>query len=96
MAGLRLANKIIQLENENTRLREENKKLRSGAQLGPIVGACTIVDQELEIRRLRGEVERLRGLLLRYRNETPPGHQPHMIASEVDEALTPPTPEAAR
>lgn len=26
-------------------------------------------------------------LLTRYRNETPLGHQPHMIAHEVDEAL---------
>ena len=26
-------------------------------------------------------------LLTRYRNETPIGHQPHMIAHEVDEAL---------
>ena len=27
-------------------------------------------------------------LLTRYRNETPLGHQPHMIAHEVDAALT--------
>ena len=31
-----------------------------------------------------GELERL---LLRYRTETPLGHQPHMIAHEVDAVL---------
>lgn len=30
---------------------------------------------------------RLEALLRRYRTETPLGHQPHMIAHEVDEAL---------
>lgn len=33
------------------------------------------------------EIERLRALLARYRDETPPGHQPHMIAAEADRAL---------
>lgn len=32
-------------------------------------------------------IEVLRDLLIRYRNETPIGHQPHMIAHEVDNAL---------
>jgi len=36
------------------------------------------------------EVERLRALLIRYRTETPLGHQPHMIAHEVDAALKEP------
>ena len=35
----------------------------------------------------RAEIERLRGFLARYRDETPLGHQPHMIAHLVDEAL---------
>lgn len=35
----------------------------------------------------RAEIERLRALLARYREETPLGHQPHMIAHEVDKAL---------
>lgn len=30
---------------------------------------------------------RLRTLLTRYRDETPLGHQPHMIAQQADEAL---------
>jgi hypothetical protein len=33
------------------------------------------------------EQQRLRELLARYRDETPLGHQPHMIAHLVDEAL---------
>lgn len=33
------------------------------------------------------EVETLKALLRRYRNETPVGHQPHMICHLVDEAL---------
>lgn len=33
------------------------------------------------------EIERLRTLLARYRDETPLGHQPHMIAHEVARAL---------
>lgn len=32
-------------------------------------------------------IELLERLLRRYRNETPLGHQPHMIAHEVDEVL---------
>ena len=37
--------------------------------------------------RLRTENAELRRLLARYRDETPLGHQPHMIAHQVDEAL---------
>lgn len=33
------------------------------------------------------EIGNLRGLLVRYRTETPLGHQPHMIAAEVDAVL---------
>lgn len=32
-------------------------------------------------------IDELEALLLRYRNETPLGHQPHMIAHKVDELL---------
>lgn len=35
------------------------------------------------------EIERLRACLRRYRTETPLGHQPHMIAHEADELLSP-------
>ena len=39
------------------------------------------------LRALQAEADRLRALLTRYRNETPLGHQPHMIAHEVDTTL---------
>lgn len=40
-----------------------------------------------ELVRLRTENAALRQLLARYRDETPLGHQPHMIAHQADEAL---------
>ena len=40
-----------------------------------------------ELTRLRAENIELRRLLTRYRIETPPGHQPHMIAHDVDKAI---------
>ncbi len=39
------------------------------------------------IAELERQRDVLAKLLCRYRNETPPGHQPHMIAHEVDAAL---------
>ena len=39
------------------------------------------------VHRKQAEIDRLRSLLARYRDETPIGHQPHMIAHLVDEAL---------
>lgn len=38
-------------------------------------------------RQLRMQIHRLRYLLARYRDETPLGHQPSMIAHLADEAL---------
>ena len=43
-----------------------------------------------ELTRLRAETATLRALIARYRSETPLGHQPHMIAHEVDKALETP------
>jgi hypothetical protein len=40
-----------------------------------------------ELSRLRAENGELRRLLTRYRDETPLGNQPHMIAHQADEAL---------
>ena len=40
-----------------------------------------------ELARLRAENAELRRLLARYRDETPLGHQPHMISHQADEAL---------
>lgn len=41
---------------ELAKLREENEELRKGAPLGPIIGANTIVDQEIELKALRAEL----------------------------------------
>jgi nitrate reductase cytochrome c-type subunit len=43
-----------------------------------------------ELARLRAENATLRALMARYRSETPLGHQPHMIAHDVDKALETP------
>ena len=40
-----------------------------------------------ELARLRAANGELRRLLTRYRDETPLGNQPHMIAHQADEAL---------
>jgi hypothetical protein len=40
-----------------------------------------------ELARLRTDNAELRWLLARYRDETPLGNQPHMIAHQADEAL---------
>lgn len=44
-------------------------------------------------RNLERTRDQMRALLIRYRNETPIGNQPHMIASEVDDLLEQPTKE---
>jgi hypothetical protein len=43
-------------------LEGENEQLRKGAPLGPIVGAQTIVEQEIELKRLRPLQTKLAGL----------------------------------
>lgn len=47
----------------------------------------TITSLRAELAAAVAERDRFRALLIRYRKETPPGHQPHMIAGEVDAAL---------
>jgi len=44
---------------ERDKLREENESLRQGAPLGPIIGAQTIVEQEIELKKLRERVAEL-------------------------------------
>lgn len=39
------------------------------------------------IAQLQAQVSKLRGFLVRYRNEVPTGHHPHMICLEIDEYL---------
>ena len=48
-----------------------------------VMDACVVQSP----RMLRKELRRLKALLARYRDETPLGHQPHMIAHQADEAL---------
>ena len=40
-----------------------------------------------DLQEAKKQIVMLRGLLVRYRKETPAGNQPHMICNEVDEAL---------
>ena len=42
---------------------------------------------DVETKAQAVEIEQLRALLVRYRDDVPLGHQPHMIAHLVDEAL---------
>lgn len=44
-------------------------------------------EADAEIAQLRAENAELRRLLARYRDETPLGHQPHMIARQADDAI---------
>lgn len=57
----------------------------------PDFGAARHTDREAEllwrVETLQADVTRLKGLLARYRDETPLGHQPHMIAHLVDREL---------
>ena len=48
---------------------------------------CCLAELEATLREKDATIEELKGLLRRYRNETPLGHQPHMIAEQVDAAL---------
>jgi len=52
-----------------------------------IVGSNIFAEAANEIERLWAVNERLKALLMRYRTETPLGHQPHMIAHAVDATL---------
>lgn len=49
------------------------------------VDGCIALRAELD--RITAERDGLRALLKRYRDEVPLGHQPHMLAHEVDAAL---------
>ena len=60
------------------------------------IGAVTVMlckvavefgEMNEENARLKAQRDALAALLKRYRNETPLGHQPHMIAREVDAVL---------
>jgi len=44
-------------KKEVERLKAENEQLRRGAPLGPIIGAQTILEQEIELKKLRKQVK---------------------------------------
>lgn len=54
-----------------------------------LIALKQLSDAMAQLAEAQGKIERLRALLHRYRHETPLGHQPHMIAHEVDVALSP-------
>lgn len=58
----------------------------------PTPGACSALK---ELTASHAREAKLRKLLHRYRTETPPGHQPYMIAHEVDETLAIPLDDTA-
>lgn len=51
------------------------------------IAPCGLCQMRAEIDRLWAVNETLRKLVRRYRDETPLGHQPHMIAHQVDATL---------
>lgn len=60
-------------------------KCSCGVVSGDCYDACGA--RESKISSLIAERDAAVALLRRYRNETPLGHQPHMIAHEVDALL---------
>lgn len=51
--------KVAHLAEENRRLEEYLKAVRTGHDLGPLIGANTIIDQEITIKALKAEAKRL-------------------------------------
>lgn len=48
-----LTDALAERDKEIERLKAENEHLRKGAPLGPIIGAQTILEQEMELKKLR-------------------------------------------
>jgi hypothetical protein len=72
----RIQSALTAAEARIAELEGENEQLRKGAPLGPIVGAQTIVEQEIELKRLRplqadraALAERIRGIAERWKAE---------------------------
>ena len=67
--------------DEIERLRKERDDLEAEVRRLMIIA-------KNEINTIREERDELLALLERYRNETPVGHQPHMICHVVDAAIS--------
>lgn len=77
-----------ELERDLAAARAEIESLDRKLKAGWIrVCQTSIGDVVAENKALRTEIEAMRELLRRYRDEVPLGHQPHMIAHEVDAAI---------
>lgn len=81
-AGCRIGGRLDIVLTERNTLRAENERLRK-----EIGGFLHLADLRACMVAAADENARLKSLLRRYRCETPLGHQPHMIAAEVDAAL---------
>lgn len=62
------------------------KRLRSGSRQFEGITLAGVL-HDTRCLEAADEIERLRNLVRRYRDETPLGHQPHMIAHKADAAL---------
>ena len=62
----------------------EEYSRREHTEIGKIDFLAALHEYGAEVE---AERDALRKMLIRYRNEVPLGHQPHMIAHEVDAAM---------
>ena len=89
--------KAYEVDMDATTLREGVEKLErelAAAQKEVMIQASFFAVEcdmrkkaEAALAEAQAEIARLLALLVRYRNETPLGHQPHMIAHEADAAI---------
>lgn len=69
---------------DTNKARERSARL---AQLGNEHALDELTEAAALLLQLADAHDRMLPLLVRYRNETPLGHQPHMIAHEADAAI---------
>ena len=81
-----LADQVMLLEQE---LADAQAETLEQARLNGM-GAEREIKLLAQLAACQAENLHIRGLLRRYRDEVPPGNQPHMISHEVDKALSTP------
>ena len=86
-ADMELWERLLGLPVENKRRRDKGFAIVPGFRLIAEHRLASTAAQTAEIEMLRGLVGEAEHFLTRYRNETPLGHQPHMIAHKVDAFL---------